>query len=181
MKKIIQILLFFYITISPIFAIAQGIGVARWALQGIGSNDRDMKYVAGDAHAIIIVKDNDIYFSVMDNTLKHELGPAIKISNLYLSTQPDNNYFIIKGVGSMIGKYGNKACNITMKLSKEDGGNDTLFFNFHIDSLYLSGNLTDEEYYKMLFKLSALGTAIEAGGPIRGTLESVLRRDFPDN
>ncbi len=179
MNRILKLLLLFCLSISPIYLHAQGMAVARWALQGIGTNDSDMTYVAGDAHAIIIVKDNDIYFSMMDNTLENELGPAIKISNIYLSTKPDNKYIIMNGVATLLGSNGNnKSGNMTLKLSKTDGGNDIIFFNFYSDKLYLSGNLVDEEYARRLSALAALGSVVEMGPQLKGTFESALRRQL---
>lgn len=176
MKKI-KLLLLICLTTFSIDLYAQGMVVAKWTIKEIGSNENasDIELTMGYVDAIMIVKDNNIYFSLIDPSDK-ELAPAIKISNLNQSTKTNNKYIILNGAATQLGSNGNnKSGNMTLKLSKFDV-DDIFFFNFYSDTLYLSGNLVDEEYIDRLSTLTHLCSAVEKGSQLKVTFESALRQ-----
>lgn len=176
MNAIFKLLLLICLTIFSIDLHAQGMVVAKWSIQEMGNNENDCQLVMGYADGIMIVKDNSIYFSLIDPTSDRELAPTIKISKLDQSTEQNNKYIILNGAATLLGSnFINNYGNMTLKLSKFDD-NDIICFNFYSDNLYLSGNLVDEEYIDRLSTLAHLCSVVETGSQLKVTFESALRQ-----
>ena len=168
-------ILFSLLIVGSFQVYAQTCSVAGWSVVALGNDRNHLPKIEGNAFATLLIHNEQLVFSLWETETQQSLGPSILLHNLYLDQNVTEGKSFI-GMQSTVNVLGaqSKSGILYLSLSKSDGGNDILHFDFGIEQLYIVGYLLDEKMASRITKLAGIGTVINNGGKPKMPLSKML-------
>lgn len=172
MKKLA---ILFFLTVLSIGTYAQTSSVAGWGIVALGNDRNHLPKIKGNAFATLVIHNEQIIFSLWETETRQSLGPSILLHNLYLDQNAAEGTSFI-GMQSTVNVLNGQQKNgrLYLSLSKNDGDNDIIHFDFGREQLYIVGYLLDEEMASRITKLAGIGTIIKKRGKPKKPLSKML-------
>lgn len=165
----------FLLVVSAIQVYAQISTIAGWGVVALGNDRNHLSKIEGNSFATLILHNEQLVFSLWKTETQQSLGPSILLHNLYLdqNAAEGKSFIGMKSTVNVLGGQSKKGI-LYLSLSKDDGGNDIIHFDFGIEHLYIVGYLLDEKMVSRITKLAGIGTVIENGGKPKMPLSKML-------
>lgn len=168
-------ILYFLLIVGATQVSAQTSSVAGWGIVALGNDRNHLTKIEGNAFATLVIHNEQLMFSLWETETQQSLGPSILLHNLYLdqNAAEGKSFIGMKSTVNVLGEQSKKGI-LYLSLSKSDGGNDIIHFDFGIEQLYIVGYLLEEEMVSKLSKLGSVGIGIKNGSKLKIPLSQLL-------